>query len=94
MNRTSTDISVSTQAQAESLYEQVLDLQDLMINRGDLFAAVKHEVAFGKFLSNGETHIECTCGRGMFRPDNEAQLAYALHVADVLGLKVRMGRAA
>lgn len=83
-----------TQAQGESLYAQVFDLQDALVARGELDARDQHEVAYGKFLDDGTTHLECACGRGLFRPDEEAQGAFALHVADALGLRVRMGRAA
>jgi hypothetical protein len=81
------------QAQAPSLLEQVLDLQATMVARGELIRPA-HEIAVGKFLSRGETLIECTCGRGEIHPDAEAELAYAVHVASALGLKVRWVRAA
>lgn len=82
------------QAQAPSLLEQVLDLQTTMVTRGDLAPAAVHQIAVGKFLARGETLIECTCGRGEIHPDAESELAYAVHVASALGLKVRWVRAA
>jgi hypothetical protein len=84
-----------TQAQAESLYKVVLDAQDAMILRGDIHRSEAHEVAEGRITADGQILVECTCGRGMFRDSSEqSQADYALHVAQVLGLRVRFGRAA
>ena len=84
-----------TQAQAESLFNQVSDVQEAMIRRGELHRSQAHEVADGRFTAAGQILIECTCGRGMFRDNAEqSQGDYALHVAKALGLAVRYGRAA
>jgi hypothetical protein len=84
-----------TQAQAESLYDQVTDLQDVLVRRGELHPSSAHDIAVGRVTADGQFLTECTCGRGMFRDTSEeSQADYALHIANALGLRVRMGRAA
>lgn len=75
------------QTQAPSLLEQVLDLQDLMVRRGDLYEAA-HEVLDGHFCADGQVLIECKCGRGMFSDYDRSERDYALHIARELGLKL------
>jgi hypothetical protein len=64
-------------------YEQAVALQARLIRRGTL-ARIEHDVVEGHFCPDGTTHILCSCGRGMWRPDEQSEPAWAAHVLDAL----------
>lgn len=61
-------------------YAQAIDIQTRLVRRGDLFR-IEHDVVEGHFCPDGTTHILCSCGRGMWRPDDQSESAWAAHVA-------------
>ncbi|TDS79513.1 hypothetical protein [Amnibacterium kyonggiense] len=65
---------------AVATYADAIDIQTRLIRRGDL-ARIEHDVIEGHFCPDGTTHILCSCGRGMWRPDAESEPAWAAHVA-------------
>lgn len=89
-----------TQAQAESLFAQVSDLQSALVRRGELASTDVHEIVEADERPQyGSVWVRCACGAWFsFRNDNHdearAMGAYTLHMADSLGLRVRLGRAA
>lgn len=74
---------ITTPMEAPSLYAQVMSLQDQLICNGTLLQR-EHDVLEGHFCDDGTTHILCCCGRGMWRPDDQSERAYAEHVMSAL----------
>jgi hypothetical protein len=85
----------TTQAQAQSLYAQVLDYQDALVRRGTLTRPAHDVIADDSYETVVETTVvHCTCGEWIVAPNRESEFAYAMHVADALRLKLNLRRAA
>ncbi|GAA2748760.1 hypothetical protein [Amnibacterium kyonggiense] len=64
-------------------YAQAIDIQTRLVQRGELLR-IEHDVVEGHFCPDGTTHILCSCGRGMWRPDDQSEPAWASHVLEAL----------